>query len=251
VFHNNKAFSLIELLIVIAVTGILSVLLIPGIQRVRQSGASSFCRSNLHQMYAAYMMYLDDHAGRFFPWREDLQGGTLWYWGYEKTGGAEGARELDKSQARLAPYFNHVGGIEVCPSFPYQATGTKQKFEVASYGYGINVYLLSDTPANRTSGVRSFWQIEIPAETIVWGDSAQINTWQAPASSRNPMLEEWYYISRDTPPNVHFRHNRQANMVMADGSIRSFAPNRLDPRCDGLTGYIEPAGRDYYLRPVK
>ena len=249
--RDRNAFSLIELLAVIAVAAILSALLIPGVQRARQGGASAVCRANLHQMYAAYAMYLDDHNGRFFPWREEVSGGTLWYWGLEDGGNAEGSRTLDKSHARLAPYFDQVGGAEVCPSFPYEATGTKQKFDVASYGYGLNVYLIADTPANRASGARSFRHIQLPAETIVWGDSAQVNTWQSPASPRNPMLEEWYFLSRDAPPSFHFRHRRQFNAVMADGSGRTFTPNRLDPRCDGLTGYIEPPGQDHFLRPVK
>src|SRR2546425_9551782 len=29
-------------------------------------------------------------------------------------------------------------------------------------------------------------------------DAAQVNTWQAPASPSNPMLEEWYYVDNST-----------------------------------------------------
>lgn len=245
--RKRAAFTLVELLVVIALIALLSALIFPVVRQGIGAGKSAACKSNLHQLHAAHMMYLDDHGGRFFSWRTDGGGdGVQWYWGLERGGAGEGSRVLDKSKAVLAPYFDHVGGVEVCPAFPYQTAGFKRKFDVASYGYGINAYMLAGaSPISTIAGVRS------PSETIAWGDSAQVNTWQAPASPRNPMIEEWYRLSAETPPNMHFRHGRKLNAVMADGSGRSFEPTSLDPRCDGLTGYIEAPRQDYYLRLVK
>lgn len=251
--NGLEAFTLVELLVVLAVCGILAGLLIPGVARLLSGGRAAACRSNLKQLYIAYRLYLDDHADRLFPWREETTEGTLWYFGLERTSGTrgEGARLLDKSRARLAPYFDHVGGIEVCPAFRYGGAGIKQKFATASYGYGLNEYLIEGTPANARAKVQKFSDLQKPAETIVWGDSAQVNTWQAPASPSNPMIEEWYYLSKTLPASFHFRHSGQCQVVMGDGAVRSFAPAWLDSRGDGLTGLIEPLGQDYWLRPIK
>lgn len=244
-------FTLIELLVVIGIIGVLSAVLLPVLRTAMQAGGSAACKSNLRQMQLAYQMYLDDHGGRFFPYQQDDAGGrTLWYWGLGEQG-PEGTRAIDKTKARLAPYFPQVGRVEICPSLPYKAPYFKRKFDIASYGYGLNAYLLSDLPQAKKCGVFLADQIRNPCDTITWADAIQVNTWQAPASAQNPMLEEWYYLDKNDPPKFHFRHNGLCNCAFADGSVRSFKPNRLDQRCDGLSGYIEPPGEDYYLRTIK
>ena len=180
-----------------------------------------------------------------------LPEGVLWYWGLEYEGGGEGKRKIDRSRARLAPYFEHTGAVETCPSFPYASDDFKMKFNSATYGYGINLYMLAGSAQNKASGVRRMDQITNPSETIMWGDAAQINTWQSPASPSHPMLEEWYYLDAMSPPKFHFRHGGICNVVMADGRVVGMKPAYVDKRCDGQCGYIEPRGQDYYLRLVK
>ena len=250
---GKHSFTLLELLAVIAVGGILCALLFPVVGRARGAAQSATCKSNLRQMQMAYTMYLSDHEGRFFAWSDGKVGDDkeLLYYGLSSKG-AEGIRKIDKSKAKLAPYLRQIGGVEICPALPYHAPFFKQKYEIASYGYGINKYLLTNGPSKKFCSVS---QITRPSETITWGDAIQINTFQAPASSEHPMLEEWYYLDADataSSPKFHFRHNGRCNVVMADGSVRSFLSKRLDPRCDGLSGDIEePRGKDYYLQLVK
>lgn len=249
---DSRGFTLVEMLAVIAIVAILTALLFPALSAGLGAGRSAACKSNLRQMQLAYQMYLDDHKGRFFGYRESGSGETLWYWGAEQGGGAEGSRKLDKSKAKLAPYFEHVGGIEICPALPYHASYFKQKFEIASYGYGINAYLLTNGPAlSLPDRVLTIDHLSNPSDTITWADAIQVNTWQAPASADHPMLEEFYYLDGQAPPKFHFRHNGRCNAAFADGSVRSLAPARLDPRCDGRSGYLEPPGQDYWLRVVK
>jgi len=247
---NRSGLTLMELLVVIAIIGILMGLTLPAVMRARAAASKVRCMSNLRQLNLAFMLYMDDHEGRFFPFRREVPGGTLWYWGLEAGGGGEGSRRLDKSKARLAPYVPHVGGVELCPSFPYRQSYFKRKFEVASYGYGLNAYMLSDTPQFASSPVKNFYSIGRPSDTITWADSIQINTHQPPASAKNPMLEEWYYLSNRSyeSPHYHFRHLGQCNAAFADGSVRPMAPVVLDSRCDGLCGRIEPANQEFYLQ---
>jgi prepilin-type N-terminal cleavage/methylation domain-containing protein/prepilin-type processing-associated H-X9-DG protein len=53
------AFSLIELLIVIAIIGILAALSLPVINRAEEEGRATACISNLHQLGVALELYVD------------------------------------------------------------------------------------------------------------------------------------------------------------------------------------------------
>jgi prepilin-type N-terminal cleavage/methylation domain-containing protein len=246
-------FTLLELLVTLGVVGLLFALVIPAIAHSLTLGRRSFCTSNLRVLQTAYIMYLGDHEGRFFRYMEVKPGsGTLYYWGLDPGGGAEGTRQLDMSQARLAPYLGNGGGVEICPAMPYKAAYFKRKYQIASYGYGINIYLLPDLSKYWNGGVTTWSAIRKPSETIIWADAAQINTMQAPASASNPMIEEWYYLTTtEDSPKFHFRHDMKANAVFGDLSVRTLAAAELDKRCDGRIGKIEPGKQDYYLRTVK
>lgn len=247
-----RGFTLIEMLVVIAILAVLGAILAPHARQGIEAGRRALCSGNLREMQIAFDSYLTDHDGAFFPFRENLPDGVLWYWGFESAGGgAEGSRPVDMSRARLAPYLGGGGGVEICPSLPYRADYFKRKFQIASYGYGLNAYMLAGLPGMAKTGVRTMRNVECPSDTITWGDGIQINTWQAPASASRPMLEEWYVLDNMPPPHFHFRHNGWANVVMADGSVRAFEPHSVDLRCDGRVGYIEPPRQETWLLTKK
>jgi prepilin-type N-terminal cleavage/methylation domain len=62
---SRRAFTLIELLTVIAVVGILAAILVPTVGRVRENARASQCRSNLRQIGMAYSLYADANRGMF------------------------------------------------------------------------------------------------------------------------------------------------------------------------------------------
>ena len=246
---KKSGFNLIELLSVMGVLALAGTLTFPAWRDALAASRRAACASNLRQMATAYLGYMLDHDGALFPYMTQDGSDRVWFWGRETGGAAEGQRVIDRTQARLAPYLG-VATVETCREFPYRATFYKQKFATATYGYGLNHYLLRGLPANRSAGISAFDSITQPSQTILWGDAAQINTWQAPASPRNPMLEEWYYLSH-LEPTYHFRHGRRVQVAMADGGVRLLEPHRLLPQCDGQVGHLEPPGRNDYLRPVK
>ncbi|MGA1130543.1 MAG: hypothetical protein ACO3XN_10815 [Chthoniobacterales bacterium] len=65
-----------------------------------------------------------------------------------------------------------------------------------------------------------YWDLERPEKTVVFATAAQVNTFQKPASVRNPMIEEFYGFDDDRAkiPSVHFRHNGHAMVAYATGS---------------------------------
>ncbi len=70
IFGNPKprrGFTLIEMLVVIAVVAVLAALLFPVFQRVRENARSSACLSNYHQIGLAIHMYANDADGQTPP----------------------------------------------------------------------------------------------------------------------------------------------------------------------------------------
>jgi prepilin-type N-terminal cleavage/methylation domain-containing protein len=62
---RRKGFTLIELMIVIAIIAILAAILVPNFIRARAQGMLTACRSNLKNIGTALEMYSTDNAGRY------------------------------------------------------------------------------------------------------------------------------------------------------------------------------------------
>jgi len=62
----QAAFSLMELIIVIAIIGILVALLIPGVSRVQDALHMTQCRANLYTIWQAYGVWRSNNEGRVF-----------------------------------------------------------------------------------------------------------------------------------------------------------------------------------------
>jgi prepilin-type N-terminal cleavage/methylation domain-containing protein/prepilin-type processing-associated H-X9-DG protein len=62
--RRYRAFTLIELLVVIAVIAVLMSILMPALQRARESGKRAACLSNLKQLTLVWIMYADENDDR-------------------------------------------------------------------------------------------------------------------------------------------------------------------------------------------
>jgi len=237
------AFTLLELLVVIAVLGILAALLLPTLALGKASARRAQCANNQHQLTLAAQMYWDDHDGVCFRWSSGSTNGGQRYWFGWLGPGAEGSRTFDVSQGVLYPYL--AGSlVRTCPSLDYALAQFKLKATGSSYGYGYNLALSPPTAALHINSVAR------TSETTLFGDAAQVNDFQQPASPANPMLEEWYYLDNPTNmtgrgyyPHAHFRHQQRANVAFCDGHVGSerILEGSIDPRLPRqLVGRLRP-----------
>jgi len=60
----ERAFTLMELLVVVAIIAILAAMLFPALQKSRAQGRTASCISNLRQIGMAVQMYVNDSHGR-------------------------------------------------------------------------------------------------------------------------------------------------------------------------------------------
>ncbi len=59
-YHSKRAFTLIKLLVVVAMIAILAALLLPTLRRTKASALSMACKSNLRQLGLALELYVND-----------------------------------------------------------------------------------------------------------------------------------------------------------------------------------------------
>jgi prepilin-type N-terminal cleavage/methylation domain-containing protein/prepilin-type processing-associated H-X9-DG protein len=63
--RTRRAFTLVELLVVIAIIAILAALLLPSLSQAKESSRRSGCASNLRQIILAALMYAEEQEDRF------------------------------------------------------------------------------------------------------------------------------------------------------------------------------------------
>ena len=76
-----KKFTLIELLIVVAIIGILLSLLLPSLSKAREKARIAVCQSNLSQMYKGSIVYAGNHNRKLPPPGNHANhsgGGSVW-----------------------------------------------------------------------------------------------------------------------------------------------------------------------------
>jgi prepilin-type N-terminal cleavage/methylation domain-containing protein len=76
---QRGAFTLIELMVVLAIIGILTAMLLPALATGKESGRRISCVNNMRQMAIAHQMYADDNDFRYYKRSKN----PLWTYGLE------------------------------------------------------------------------------------------------------------------------------------------------------------------------
>ena len=115
---RRRAFTLVELLVVVAIIGVLVSILLPIVTRVRGHAVNVVCKSNLRQIGNGILMYSNNHRGRL-PDAVTLGGSAYRRLVGEADGG--GLPEVFGWSALLdqlgyLPADRATGGAWVCPA---------------------------------------------------------------------------------------------------------------------------------------
>jgi len=115
----SAAFTLVELLVVIALIATLAGLLLPVLGRAKESGRATVCLSNLHQIGLALQLYVQDNGNRLPTMRDKNLTAT---------------NELPSPDLVLSNYLGNVHVLQ-CPS------DRQDLFETTGSSYSWNSLL--------------------------------------------------------------------------------------------------------------
>ncbi len=189
------AFTLIELMIVMAVIAVLASITLPAVARARSAGKSTVCASNLRQWGLATHAYTSDHDD-FLPPDGSPNGTSTksgWYIDLPKALSIPTYAELDWP---LNPDVTPPPGLWVCPGSTNRSNGRNLFF------YCLNQHVNDTGAANRPVTIES---LRHPSRTVWLFDNGR----RAAVAQQN---------------NVAIQvHQRGAQFLFLDGHVARFA----------------------------
>jgi len=191
---HQKAFSLIELLVVMGIIGILAALLFPAIAKAPSRAKQQACSSNLRQLGVAFHTFAHDHGDRFPQALPASEGGAS---DFNAQSPAFSAVYLVNPRVFRA-LSNELGSPRVlkCPSGPQRQAASFPQLSFSNISYFAHLHA-----------------VFLHSDSLLAGDNNLliVRSTNGPISVR-PGVVPAYEWSTD-------RHEGRGNALMGDGSV--------------------------------
>ncbi len=161
--NATRAFTLLELLIVIAILALLAALLFPVFARTREKARSGVCLTNLRQIGMAVAEYAQDYD-ELYPYGADPVDKYSLAWGVDPTRDAL-LKDMPLLHQILMPYCKEVG-IWRCPS----DTGYEQLLDLPDPNGGP-LQMRAQPSAFEAFGSSYSYRTEIAFRHLIYGAS--------------------------------------------------------------------------------
>jgi len=227
--RNIRAFTTVELMVVISITAVMMAVMLPALGRVRGKAKAVVCASNLRQLGFAFAGYADDHDGFAMP----TKGQTDQYWWGRITD--EG---IYHKEGFVWPYLASElkeNSVYECPQQRFGSYGLQgkppgeqdsKKWITSTYGYN-GYYLcpphsgwefdtiIRNRPWQKITTVISPKEVFAFADTLIDLNGQIQNMALLDPPKLYPVAGgEW---SKNMSPTTCFRHNDKTNVVFVDG----------------------------------
>lgn len=200
---SKRGFTLVELLVVIAVIGVLVGLLLPAIQSSREAARATQCANNMRQLGIGITLFTNARNGKF-PFTSHAGEGKSWVF-------------------TLAEFLESVDAVRICPSDP---TGL-DRFHTQPKGtcYVINEYVavpsLKESLTNinkcqETSKLLLLFEGSEQRPLDLTVEHVHCSIWYTPFKVANNLV--WDSMLAEIQPE---RHARTANYLYGDGHVDS------------------------------
>lgn len=224
---SRRAFTLIELLTVIAIIGILAAIIIPTVGKVRATARKAQCVSKLREWGTAVRLISNDYKG-LVPLSQDLGTGTVIYSPYfsQKTmllpdGSVKSSQEL----------------MSRCPTATSDSTDTTL-FMRRCYGFGRP----SDTPWNKHNLNMFGSTVDKPITAYNIGHAAtpsrQLLMIELAPGNDGALVDNGDQLATKARPiqidNAKQRHGGVANVLFLDGHVETLSAAKTDYSGDNV-----------------
>lgn len=230
--RKRRAFTLIELLLVISIIALLMAVLMPAMSRAKRQAKTLVCLSNLRQWGTFFKMYTMDYDDKFSEWAAAPQGVGFW-------------------PNTLKPYYGEQKDLLLCPiatehfssdfhgsaretwQVPSAAAGHWQikdmEFE-ASYGINSFTYWAQSGTSPRNFPATDYWGTSVVSggdKVPIFGDHSFIDFWPEPGHDA-PLFGTVYEGGPMTMKRVCVdRHDGFVNWLFLDFSVRKVGLKEL------------------------